>query len=232
MTRRVLITGTSSGLGQQLAQHYLAAGDLVIGCARRAASIDHPRYVHHLVDVKDESAIASMLAAVKADHQGLDVLINNAGVASMNAFALTPPAAMHDIVGTNLLGPMVLTHGAIRLLRKSTAGRIVNVTTVAVPLRLAGETVYAASKAALESFTRVLAKEVGAFGITCNAVGPSLTPTRLTNGLSPAVRERLLSQQAIARLGSAADVANVIDFFLRPESDLVTGQIVYLGGIS
>lgn len=232
MPRRVLITGTSSGLGHHLAQHYLAAGDLVVGCARRAAAIDHPRYVHHLVDITDESAITTMLAAVRAEHDGLDVLINNAGVASMNAFALTPPAAMHHIVGTNLLGPMVLTHGAIRLLRKSPAGRIVNVTTVAVPLRLAGETVYAASKAALESFTRVLAKEVGAFGITCNAVGPSLTPTRLTSGLSPAVRERLLSQQAIARQGSAADVANVIDFFLRPESDLVTGQIVYLGGIS
>ena len=232
MPRRVLITGTSSGLGQQLAEHYLAGGDVVIGCARRAAAIDHPKYVHHLVDVKDEHAIAAMLASIRADHDGLDVLINNAGVAAMNAFALTPPAAMHHIVGTNLLGPMVLTHGAIRLLRKSTAGRIVNITTVAVPLRLAGETVYAASKAALESFTRGLAKEVGVFGITCNAVGPSLTPTRLTNGLPAAVRERLLSQQAIARQGSAADVANVIDFFLRPESDLVTGQIVYLGGIS
>ena len=150
----------------------------------------------------------------------------------MNVFALTPPAAMHHIVATNLLGPMLLTHGAIRLLRKSGAGRIVNVTTVAVPLRLAGETVYAASKAAIEAFTRGLAKEVGGFGITCNAVGPSLTPTRMTNGLPSAVRERLLSQQAIARQGSAADVANVIDFFLRPESDLVTGQVVYLGGIS
>ena len=232
MRRRVLVTGTSSGLGQQLAEHYLAGGDLVIGCARRASAIAHANYSHHQVDLKDEAAIAAMLAAIRADHDGLDVLINNAGVAAMNAFALTPPAAMHHIVDTNLLGPMLVTHGAIRLLRKSTAGRIVNVTTIAVPLRLAGETVYAASKAALESFTRGLAKEVGVFGITCNAVGPSLTPTRLTNGLPPAVRERLLSQQAIAREGSAADVANVIDFFLRPESDLVTGQIVYLGGIS
>jgi 3-oxoacyl-[acyl-carrier protein] reductase len=65
MPRRVLITGTSSGLGQQLAEHYLAGGDLVIGCARRAATIDHPKYVHHLVDVKDERAIATMLAAVR-----------------------------------------------------------------------------------------------------------------------------------------------------------------------
>jgi len=232
MPRRVLITGTSSGLGQQLAEHYLAGGDVVIGCARRPSTIDHPKYAHHLVDVKDEQAIAAMLAAIRAEHEGLDVLINNAGVAAMNAFALTPPAAMHHIVDTNLLGPMLLTHGAIRLLRKSAAGRIVNITTVAVPLRLAGETVYAASKAALESFTRGLAKEVGVFGITCNAVGPSLTPTRLTSGLPPAVRERLVGQHAIEREGSGTDVANVIDFFLRPESDLVTGQIVYLGGIS
>ena len=232
MSRRVLITGTSSGLGQQLAEHYLACGDVVIGCARRAAPITNSRYVHHIVDVTDETAVAAMLAAVRADYEGLDVLINNAGVAAMNAFALMPPAAMHHIVNTNLIGPMLLTHGAIRLLRKSSAGRIVNVTTIAVPLRLAGESVYAASKAALESFTRVLAKEVGAFRITCNAVGPSLTPTRLTSGLPAEVRSRLLRQQAVAREGTPADVANVIDFFLRPESDLVTGQIVYLGGIS
>lgn len=231
MDRRVLITGTTRGLGRELAQHYLDAGDTVIGCGRGAATLDHPRYVHHVVDVTQDAAVAAMFTAIRTAHDGLDVLINNAGVASMNAFALTPPASARAVVETNVLGPMLLTHGAIRLLRKSRAGRIVNVTTIAVPLRLAGEAVYAASKAAIETFTRVLAKEVGSLGITCNAVGPSIIPTRLTQGLSADVRDRVLRQQAVARPATADDVANVIDFFLRPESDLVTGQVVYLGGI-
>ncbi len=231
MDRRVLISGATRGLGLHLAEHYLAEGDAVIGCGRSASAIDHPRYTHHRVDVCDEPAVKGMLGAIRAAHGGLDVLINNAGVASMNAFALTPPATARRIVETNVLGPMLLTHGAIRLLRGSPAARIVNVTTIAVPLRLAGEAVYAASKAAIESFTRVLAKEVGVMGITCNAVGPSVIRTGLTEGVPQDKRDRLLAEQAIPREATGADVANVVDFFLRPESGMVTGQIVYLGGL-
>lgn len=230
MARRVLITGTTRGLGRALAEHYLAQGDAVIGCGRGEPTLAHPAYSHHRVDIGREAEVAAMLAAIRASHDGLDVLINNAGAASMNAFALTPPATARRILETNVLGPMAVTHGAIRLLRGSANPRIVNVTTVAVPLRLAGEAVYAASKAAIESFTRVLAKEVGPMGITCNAVGPSVLRTALTAGVPDEALRRLVAQQAIQTEATPADVVNIIDFFLRPESRLVTGQVVYLGG--
>lgn len=230
MNRRVLITGATRGLGLHLAEHYLSAGDTVIGCGRGAAAIDHPGYSHHRLDVSIEPDVAAMMSAIRADHAGLDVLINNAGAAAMNAFALTPPATARRIIDTNVIGPMLLTHGAIRLLRGSKAARIVNITTIAVPLRLAGEAVYAASKGALEIFTRVLAHEVGAMGITCNAVGPSIVRTRLTEGIPEDKRKRLLAAQAVPHEATGADVANVVDFFLRPESRMVTGQVVYLGG--
>jgi 3-oxoacyl-[acyl-carrier protein] reductase len=97
-------------------------------------------------------------------------------------------------------------------------------------LRLEGEAVYAASKSALETFTRILAREVGGMGITCNAVGPSAVRTKLTEGVPAEKMDRLISGQAIARQATGVDVANVIDFFLRRESSLVTGQVVYLGG--
>jgi 3-oxoacyl-[acyl-carrier protein] reductase len=230
VARRVLITGATRGIGRFLAEHYLAQGDTVIGCGRSAAAIEHPQYSHHAVDVTSEAAVTAMFGAVRSAHDGLDVLINNAGAASMNAFSLTPPATARRIVDINVIAPMLLTHGATRLMRRSAAGRIVNLTTIAVPLRLEGEAVYAASKAAIESFTRVVAKELGPMGITCNAVGPSVIKTRLTEGVPADKLARLIASQAIRRQAEPADVANVIDFFLRPESGMITGQIVYLGG--
>jgi NAD(P)-dependent dehydrogenase (short-subunit alcohol dehydrogenase family) len=95
---------------------------------------------------------------------------------------LTPPSVVHCIFNVNVVGPMRVTHAAVRLLRRSTTARIVNVTSIAVPLRLDGEAVYAASKAAIKSFTRTVVKELGPTRITCNAVGPSVIPTRLTEG--------------------------------------------------
>jgi 3-oxoacyl-[acyl-carrier protein] reductase len=230
VARRLLITGATRGIGRHLAGYYLSQGDTVIGCGRGAASIEHPRYMHQALDVASEEAVTDMFSAIRSAHGGLDVLINNAGAASMNAFLLTPSATTRRIIDTNVIAPMRLTHGAVRLMRRSEAARIVNVTSIAVPLRLAGEAVYAASKAAIENFTRVVAKELGPLGITCNAVGPSVIRTKLTEGVPDEKLRRLLSEQAIATEATADDVANIIDFFLKPESRLVTGQVVYLGG--
>jgi 3-oxoacyl-[acyl-carrier protein] reductase len=230
MSRRVLITGTTRGLGQFLAEHYLEAGDQVVGCGRSDPSVQHERYTHHTLDVTDEAAVGKLTATIRQRFGGLDVLINNAGVASMNAIALTPPSAARRVMETNFISAVTLTHAALRLMRRSTAGRIVNISTIAVPLRLEGEAIYAASKSALEMFTRIAARELGSMGITCNAVGPSVVRTRLTDGVPQEKLDRLVRAQAIQTMATPADVANVIDFFLRPESRLITGQVVYLGG--
>jgi 3-oxoacyl-[acyl-carrier protein] reductase len=229
--RRVLITGSSQGLGRSLAEHYLQSGDIVIGCARGASNLEHERYAHYPVDVADEGSVRSLFRDVRARYGHLDAVINNAGIASMNPIALTPLPTARRIVETNFLGTFLITHGAIRLLRGSSSGRIVNLSTVAVPLRLEGEAVYAASKSAVETFTRITAREVGTFGITCNAVAPCPARTNLTRNVPEAKMQALVARQAIARWAEPADVANVIDFFLRPESSLVTGQVVYLGGV-
>jgi 3-oxoacyl-[acyl-carrier protein] reductase len=120
----------------------------------------------------------------------------------------------------------------VRLLRQSAHPRIVNMTTVAVPLRLDGEAVYASAKSAIETFTRVAAKEVGPWGITCNAVGPSPVRTNLLRKVPEDKLAALIERQAVKRWATTDDVGNVVDFFLRPESGMVTGQVVYLGGIA
>lgn len=228
--RRILVTGTSRGIGAHLVQHYLDCGDEVIGCSRGASPFAHERYTHAALDVTDEPSVRGLFRDVRQRLGGLDILINNAGIASMNPVALTPFDTARRIVETNFLGTFLFTHGAIRLLRGSKAARIVNLTTVAVPMRLDGEALYAASKSAVETLTRIVAREVGPLGITCNSVGPSPIKTNLTSNVPAEKIDALIARQAIPRWAEPDDVANVIDFFLRPESGMVTGQIIYLGG--
>lgn len=227
---RMLITGTSRGLGEAIARHFLDRGDIVIGCARSEASIAHERYRHVIADATDEGDVDELLRIVRREHAGLDVLINNAGWACMTPVALTPAETARRILDVNFFSTFLLTRAAVRLLRGSPTARIVNLTSVAVPMRLDGEAVYAAAKSAVETFTRIVAREVGPLGITCNAVGPSPVRTRLLAGVPESKLAALLARQAIPQWAREADVINVIDFFLRPESALVTGQVVYLGG--
>jgi 3-oxoacyl-[acyl-carrier protein] reductase len=229
--RHILVTGASRGIGEALARHLLERGDRVIGCGRGDASIEHDRYSHRRVDVTNEADVRTLFDQVRREYQHLDCVINNAGVASMNPIALMPYSAAKNIVDVNFLGTFLFTNAAIRLLRKSTCARIVNVTTVAVPLRLEGEAVYAASKSAVETFTRVAARELGPMGITCNAIGPSPIRTRLIQGVPDHKLSALVQRQAVPKWAEAADVINVVEFFLKPESGLITGQVVYLGGI-
>ncbi len=229
--RRVLVTGTTKGIGAALVERFLARGDRVFGCGRSAPPLTHDNFTHYTLDVTDEAAVMQMFKDVRARAGGLDAIVNNAGVARANAIALTPATDARRIMDTNFLGVFLCTHQSIRLLRSSPAGRIVNLTSIAKPLRLEGEAVYAASKAAVETFTRIAAREVSRYGITCNAVGPSPVHTRLTAGVSSDKMDALLARQAIPEWAGMDDVYNVIDFFLRPESRMVTGQVVYLGGI-
>jgi 3-oxoacyl-[acyl-carrier protein] reductase len=226
----LLISGSSSGIGLHLARHYLEKGWTVAGCARHAAPLVHERYAHFAVDVTKAAAVEHMFAEIRKRFGVLHAIVNNAGIASMNAIALTPADTARQVLETNVLGTFLLTHAGLRLLRRAKNGRIVNVTTIAVPARLAGEAIYAASKSAVETFTRIAAKEFGPFGITCNSVGPSPIRTRLTNAVPVSKLQTLVDQQAVQRWAEPEDVAHVVDFFLSERSSLVTGQVVYLGG--
>jgi 3-oxoacyl-[acyl-carrier protein] reductase len=228
--RRVVITGATRGLGAALAKHHLDAGDYVVGCGRTEPSVTHERYTHCCLDVTEPADVEQFFEEFRERYETLDVLINNAGVASMNAIVLTPVESARRVLDTNLLGPFSFTRSAVRLMRSSKAARIVNITSVAVPMRLQGEAIYAASKAALETFTRIAARELGPFGITCNAVGPSPVRTGLVAGVPNKKMDALIQSQAVRRWAEPSDVVNVVDFFLRPESSMITGQVIYLGG--
>ena len=230
--KTILITGTRKGIGRYLSEQYAAKGHRVLGCSRERPDWTLESYEHFVADVCDEQAVKEMFHAIRRRHGRVDVLINNAGIASMNHVLLTPLKTVESIFATNVTGTFLMCREAARLMAgDGGGGRIVNFATVATPLRLEGESIYAASKAAVESLTRVLARELAEFRITVNAVGPTPVETDLIRSVPREKIEALLRQQAIRRMGEMRDILNVIDFFLRDESDFVTGQVVYLGGI-
>jgi len=228
--RRILISGASRGIGRALVEHFIEDGDSVVGCARSESDFQHEKYSHVQADISNDSDVKTLFREVRGKLNGLDILINNAGIARMSPMILTPNDAAAKIFDVNFMGTFRLSSAAVRLLRRSDGGRIVNMTTVAVPLRLEGESVYAASKAAVESFTRISAKELGPMGITCNALGPSPIPTALIKGVPDDKIQALINQQAIKEWAQPKDVINAIEFFLSPASRMITGQVLYLGG--
>lgn len=232
MDRVIVVTGTRKGLGKGIAEHYLAKGDRVFGCSRGASSIDHPAYRHFEVDVADEPAVVDMVRAVAKDAGRIDALVNNAGIASMNHITLTPHSKVTEIFQTNFFGSFLFLREVSKVMIRKKAGRIINFTTVATPLNLEGEAIYAASKASVESLTRIAAREMGQYGITVNALGPTPVPTDLIKNVPQAKMDALLQRQAIRRFGSLEDVLNVIDFFMSDSSEFITGQVLYLGGVT
>lgn len=231
MDRIIIITGTRKGIGRYLAEQYLQEGDIVYGCSRRICDIEHPNYHHTRLDVSDETEVVSFVRNVYKNHKHIDVLINNAGCASMNHFLLTPYETAKKVFNTNFFGTFLMCREVAKYMVKNKSGRIVNYSTVAVALNLHGELVYSASKAAIEQLTRVLADEIGESGITVNAVGPTPIDTDLIKNVPDNKLQDLLSHQCIKRFGQFEDVKNVIDFFLKPESNFITAQTIYLGGV-
>lgn len=225
-----LVTGTRKGIGRYIAERLVAGGYQVVGCSRKPVDWQLDGYTHHAVDVSDEGQVKRLLSTIRKQYGRLDVTINNAGVASMNHFLLTPVATLKKVSDINYLGTFLVTRESARVMSPRQYGRIVNLSTIAVPLGLSGESVYVASKSAVEGLTRVTSRELADFGITVNAVGPTPIETDLIRNVPPEKIDALVNQLAIKRLGQPEDVYNVIEWLIKPETSYVTGQVIYLGG--
>lgn len=230
--RVVLVTGSRTGIGRHLAEHYSQRGFVVEGCSRNPVDWEAENYTHHLVDVADERQVKTMMSSIARRHGRLDVVINNAAMASMNHVLLTPASSANRMLEVNVTGTMIVCRDAAKLMMRQRSGRIINFTTIVAPIALAGEAMYAASKAAVVTLTRILAFELGQWGITCNSFGATPIMTDMIRGVPQAKIDQVVDGLAIKRLGTYEDCSNVCDFFVRPESGNITGQVLYLGGIS
>ena len=226
----MIITGTRKGIGRYLAEYYIDRKYIVVGCSRGESTIESSCYEHFSLDVGDEPAVRKMVNSVYHKHKRIDILINNAGIASMNHILLTPLSSMEKVFKTNVYGTFLFSREVAKMMSKRKYGRIVNFSTIAVPLNLEGEAIYAASKAAIEEFTRILAKEISSFNITCNSIGPTPVETDLTKSVPKEKMTQIIDKLTIKRLTQFNDISNVIDFFIKESSGYITGQTIYLGG--
>lgn len=227
----ILITGTKKGIGRFLVEHYTSLGHQVIGCSRSKIRYTIDNYQHFSLDVSDEMKVKKMFSHIRKMYGRLDVLINNAGIASMNHSLLTRVDTVHKILNTNVVGTFLCSREAAKLMQKNKFGRIINLVTVAVPLRLEGEAIYASSKAAVISLTQIMARELGGLGITVNAVGPTPVKTDLIRSVPQEKLDNLIHRLAINRLCEFDDISNVVDFYIAKKSSYITGQTIFLGGI-
>lgn len=228
----LVVTGARAGLGRHLAEHYLALGWTVVGCSRQPSDLQSEHYRHFTCDVSQAAEVAQMFLAIRREFGRVDALINNAGVMMPGLVAAQPVAEVGEIVGVNLVGAFACTQEAIRLMARRRSGRIVFVSSIAVPLANTGLGAYAASKAGIEELTRVTAREVAPLGMTANAVGPSIIAgSSMAGVMSADVVAETVAASGTGKGVSMNDVTSVIDFLLSPASQAVTGQIIYVGAV-
>jgi|TARA_B110000503_G_C7009400_1_gene354990 3-oxoacyl-[acyl-carrier protein] reductase len=229
--KTILITGNRKGIGRYLSEYYLEKGYNVVGCSRSSSDLSHKNYIHFLCDVKKEKEVKTTIRSIKKLNGGVNILINNAGKASLNHSILTPSETVKDLFETNYLGSFLFSRECSKQMIKSKWGRIINFSTIAVPLDLEGEMAYSCSKSAIEKMSRIMSKELSSYNITINTIGPTPVYTDLIKVVPKDKVEEIINMQSIKRFGTFEDISNVTDFFISNESSFITGQKIYLGGL-
>jgi 3-oxoacyl-[acyl-carrier protein] reductase len=234
-----IVTGASRGIGAAIAARLARDGfSVVVNYAGSQAPAEAlvrkieaagGRALAARADVADPAAVASMFEAAAAAFGGVDVLVNNAGIMKLAKLADSDDALFDSQVAVNLKGTFNALREAARRLRNG--GRIVNFSTSVVGLRLETYGVYAATKAAVEAMTPILARELRGRSITVNAVAPGPTATDLfLDGKSPELVERMAKMNPLERLGTPDDIAACVAFLVGPDGSWVNGQVLRANG--
>lgn len=226
-----LVTGGSSGIGRAICEALLAQGRAVVNLDYKAPDWRHDRLVSLQADLTRQDQLEASARHIAATW-AVTALVNNAGATRPGSIDTATMADLDDVVGLHLKAAIVLTQAALPALRASGRGRIVNIASRAA-LGKPERVVYAATKAGLIGLTRTLAMELGADGITVNAVAPGPIATELFRSSNPEgapQTRRILESIVVKRLGTPEDVARAALFFLAPDNGFVTGQVLYVCG--
>ncbi len=234
--RRALVTGSSRGIGLAVAQRLAAEGARVVLNAghdrerleRAAAAI--PGSLARFADVADAAAVDAMLADIKRELGGLDILVNNAAVTRDSLLMMMRPEAWREVLAASLDGAFHCCRAALRSMIAGRHGRIVNLISPAAFLGKPGAANYAAAKGALVALTKSLAAEAGRFAVTVNALCPGYVETELIAGMPAAERERLEAGIPLGRFARTEEIADAVAFLVSGRAAYVTGTTLVVDG--
>jgi 3-oxoacyl-[acyl-carrier protein] reductase len=231
--RNIIVTGASRGLGLAIASTLAAGGDRVIAVARNTtaeltAASAAPRsgggvMEFRPLDLTDTPAIAGFVSRMRKEFGPIYGLVNNAGLGTAGVLAIMRDTDIEQLTRLNVIAPLVLSKYVVRAMMLERAGRIVNISSIVGSTGYRGLSAYAATKAALQGFTRSLAREVGSLGITVNAVAPGFVSTEMTADLDEDQREQIARRSALKRLADPADVAAAVEFLMSEKAKNITG---------
>ncbi|NBW79660.1 MAG: SDR family oxidoreductase [Betaproteobacteria bacterium] len=224
----IVVTGASRGLGRAICERLVSKGVGVFGLARTVDGLPFPAIACDVASYDSVSAVAKHLR-----HEGMriDGLVNAAGIASMNLALTTPPAVSQNIVQTNLLGTIYCCQKIAPLMLRNKAGSIINFSTIAVALGLKGESVYAASKAGVEGFTRAFAREMADFHVNVNCIAPGPIDTELLRGITATQIEHIVARQILPRQFTPDAVSDLVEILLDERSRSLSGVVLNVGGV-
>ena len=224
-----LVTGTSRGIGKGLAEILLRRGYHVAGCSRGPSSFETEGYDHSQVDVTDETSVREWVLTAARSHGRIDLVVNNAGIGTSSLVLGTSTESAATAMEANYLSVFSVCREASKVMLKRRFGRLINISSIAVSLHMKGAGAYAASKAAMIELSKILAKELGPTGITCNVISVSLVESEMSEGLSDDARDYYSQNLAIGRWATVEDICNAVLFFASPDSGYLTGQVLNLG---
>ncbi|MCF6211178.1 MAG: 3-oxoacyl-ACP reductase FabG [Gammaproteobacteria bacterium] len=234
-----LVTGASRGIGQAIALELGAQGTTIIGTAtseKGAAAIGDTLRENGIngagmvLNVTEQASVEALMANIQDQFGVPSILVNNAGIARDNLLMRMKDDEWNDIIDTNLTSVFRLSRAVLRGMMKVRKGRIISISSVVGAAGNAGQTNYAAAKAGLVGFTKSLAREVGARGITVNAVAPGFIDTDMTRALADAQKEALLKDIPLGRLGLPEEIAAAVAFLASPKAAYITGDTLHVNG--
>ena len=224
----IAITGTSRGVGLEISQFFLSKGFIVIGCSRGESVIDHVNYSHFQVDVTNEASVRSWLRQIKKDFTKVDILVCNVGLVELGSLTgATSLDSFQNFINSILVSTFLVCREFSKYMVLQGFGRIINITSIMSELHAPGTCGYASAKKATIEFTKILAREVVDYGVTCNVISPSLINTDSSNKFGLEWRLKMLEMQSIKRAIDATELCHLIEFFASPKSSIVTGQILH-----
>lgn len=236
--KKVVITGSSRGIGAGIASFLAAQGAQV--CVTYSRSKDKAQEVFsklegegHLLlplDTSDEESITRFFKEVLESWGNLDGLVNNAGITRDQLLLRMKTEDFDAVYSTNLKGTFLCTKAVTKPMMKARKGSIVNITSVIGSIGNPGQSNYAASKAGTEAFAKSIAKEIGSRGIRVNCVAPGFIQTEMTDALDDKQKDALTDQLPIARLGTTEDIASAVAFLISDASSYITGQTLHVNG--